>query len=43
MYFTLLLTAAVGLIILGLIRLTESVLDMRQQRRERGDDPRAYL
>lgn len=43
MYFTILLTTAIGLIILGLIRFTESVLDSRQKRREQGDDPRAYL
>ena len=43
MYFTIVLTSAIGLIVLGLIRLTESVLDIRQQRREQGDDPKAYL
>lgn len=43
MYFTLILTIVTGLIVLGLIRLTESVLDIRQKRREQGDDPKAYL
>ena len=43
MYFTLIMTIVIGLIILGLIGLTESVLDMRQKRREQGGDPKAYL
>ena len=43
MYFTVVLTIIIGLIILGLTRLTESVLELREKRREQGDDPKAYL
>lgn len=43
MNFTILFTIAMGLIVLGLIQFTESVLDIRQKRRDQGDDPMAYL
>ena len=43
MYFTILLTAGIGLIVPGLIQFTESVLGSRQQHRKQGDDPRACL
>jgi uncharacterized membrane protein YesL len=33
----------IGLILFGLARSTESVLEIRQRRREQGDDPKVYL
>lgn len=33
----------IGLILLGLVRSTESILEIRQQRRDQGDDPKVYL
>jgi hypothetical protein len=33
----------IGLILFGLIRSTESILEIRQQRREHGNDPKVYL
>ena len=32
-----------GLILFGLIRTTESILEIRQQRRQHGVDPKVYL
>lgn len=32
-----------GLILFGLVRSTESILEIRQQRREYGVDPKVYL
>lgn len=32
-----------GLILYGLVRSTESILDIRQERRQQGDDPNLYL
>lgn len=43
MYFTIILTISTGLILLGLIWLTDILLDIRQKRREQSDDPKAYL
>ena len=43
MDFTMILIIVIGLILFGLIRSTETVLDIRQQRREQGDDPKVYL
>ena len=33
----------ISLILFGLARWTESVLEIRQRRREQGDDPKVYL
>jgi hypothetical protein len=33
----------VGAILFGLVRSTESILEIRQERRQRGDDPKVYL
>lgn len=30
-------------ILFGLVRSTETILDIRQRRRENGDDPKTYL
>ena len=38
-----LLLAALGAILLGLARTTESVLNVRQKRRDQGEDPKVYL
>ena len=43
MDFTMILIIVIGLILFGLIRSTEMVLDIRQQRREQGDDSKVYL
>ena len=43
MDFTMILIIVIGLILFGLIRSTETVLDIRRQRREQGDDPKVYL
>lgn len=32
-----------GLILFGLVRSTESILEIRQQRRQHGNDPKLYL
>lgn len=32
-----------GLTLFGLVRSTETVLEIRQRRREQGDDPKVYL
>ena len=33
----------VGLVLFGLVSSTETVLEIRQRRREQGDDPKVYL
>ena len=43
MYTTIILLVVLSLILLGLARTTESVLDVRQKRRDQGDDPKIYL
>jgi hypothetical protein len=43
MYTEIILLVVLGLILLGLARTTESVLDVRQKRRDQGDDPKIYL
>ena len=37
------LTVLIGTILFGLVRSTETVLDIRQSQRENGDDPKLYL
>ena len=37
------LTVLIGTILFGLVRSTETVLDIRQSQRENGDDPKIYL
>lgn len=43
MYFQFLLAIVFGAIVYGLIRFTERTLEIRQQRRDQGDDPKVYL
>ena len=43
MFFDLLVLTVIGLTLLGLVRSTETILDIRQKRREQGDDPKIYL
>ena len=43
MQLAIILLILIGLILFGLTRSTEAVLDIRQNRRERGDDPKVYL
>ena len=43
MYITLIVSVAIGLVLFGLARTTEKILDIRQARRDRGDDPKIYL
>ena len=43
MYTEMIILVALGLILLSLARTTERVLDIRQKRRDRGDDPKVYL
>lgn len=43
MDFGLILIVVIGLVLLGLVRSTETVLEIRQRRRDRGDDPKVYL
>ena len=43
MYFEILLLLAVGSVVYGLIRFTEHTLEIRQKRRDQGDDPKVYL
>ena len=33
----------IGAILFGLVRSTETILDIRQSRRENGHDPKTYL
>ena len=37
------LPVLVGAILFGLIRSTETILDIRQRRRDSGNDPKIYL
>jgi hypothetical protein len=43
MDFAMILILVIGLILFGLVRSTETVLDIRQRRREQGDDPKVIL
>ncbi|HXQ33722.1 MAG TPA: hypothetical protein VN843_06905 [Anaerolineales bacterium] len=43
MNFAMILILVISLILFGLVQSTESVLDIRQRRREQGDDPKVYL
>ena len=43
MYFEILLVIVLGSIVYGLIRSTERTLEIRQRRRDEGDDPKVYL
>jgi hypothetical protein len=37
------LTILIGAILFGLVRSTETILEIRQRRRENGNDPKIYL
>ena len=43
MEFAIVLLVLIGVILFGLVRSTEAVLEIRQSRREHGDDPKVYL
>jgi len=43
MNFEIILIVVIGSILFGLIRSTETILEIRQKRREQGDDPKVYL
>lgn len=43
MYIDVILFTVIGLILFGLVRSTDSILGIRQRRREQGDDPKTYL
>ena len=43
MYLEIILPIALTLILFGLTKSTESVLDIRQQRRDQGNDTKTYL
>ena len=43
MNFTITLIILISLILFGLVRFTETVLEIRQRRREQGDDSKVYL
>lgn len=43
MNFEIILLVVISLTLFGLIRSTETILEIRQKRRERGDDPKVYL
>jgi len=43
MYIDAILPVLISLILLGLVRSTETILDIRQSRREHGNDPKTYL
>ncbi|HVF25697.1 MAG TPA: hypothetical protein VNA23_07400 [Anaerolineales bacterium] len=43
MNFEIIVIVVISSILFGLISSTETVLDIRQQRREQGDDPKVYL
>jgi len=43
MFSSTILFASVGLILFGLVRSTESILEIRQKRRQHGNDPKVYL
>jgi len=43
MYINLILLIVIGLILFGLVRSTESILEIRQRRRDRGEDFKTFL
>ena len=43
MEFAITLIIVISLTLFGLLRSTELVLDIRQKRRDQGDDPKVYL
>ena len=43
MYINLILLIVIGLILYGLVRSTESILEIRQRRRDRGEDLKTFL
>ena len=43
MEFAITLLVVIGLTLFGLLRSTETVLDVRQKRRDQGNDPQVYL
>jgi len=43
MHIEIILLGLIGIILFGLIQSTESVLEIRQRRREQGDDSKVYL
>ena len=43
MNFEIILLVVIGFTLFGLILSTETVLEIRQKRREQGDDPKVYL
>ena len=43
MYADVILLLLIGLTLLGLVRSTESILEIRQRRRDNGEDIKTYL
>jgi hypothetical protein len=43
MYSNLILLTVIGLILFGLVRSTDSILEIRQRRRDRGEDLKTFL
>jgi hypothetical protein len=43
MNFEIILIVVIGFTLFGLIRSTETILEIHQKRREQGDDPKVYL
>lgn len=43
MFISIILFTVIGLLLLALVRSTESILDLRQKRRDQGVDPKVYL
>ena len=43
MNFEIILLVVISATLFGLIRSTETILEIRQKRREQGDDPKVYL
>jgi hypothetical protein len=43
MYINLILLIVIGLILFGLVRSTDSILEIRQRRRDRGEDLKTFL
>jgi hypothetical protein len=43
MYTEIVLLVLIGTVLFGLLRSTETVLDIRQRRRDQGDDSKVYL
>lgn len=43
MFISTILFIVIGSILLALVRSTESILDIRQKRRDQGIDPKVYL